>query len=346
MDKAELINQVNALADKMDAKTAAAFLASVDALKESIDWKEVETLLSNQNYNAIVNMFSQALVGSAFIPFSSAITDSFVLGGKLMADTVPPFYSTATGTEIKVFFDAVNPKIADTMSRYKMGLIREITQETQAIIQSELSQTVIGGINPVDAARRIRDSIGLTIHQQQIVNNFKAELELVGYGPAESRQALRNMLGRKLRDKRWDKHVIGMARDNRKITKEKIDKIVGRYQERMLKHRAETIARTESIRALNMANQALWEGQVNDGIVEEQRVERLWIVTRDGHARDSHITLGSKYGKTPNGVGLNEPFISPLGPIKYPGDPSASAANTINCRCTLFFRIKSYDTNS
>jgi hypothetical protein len=39
-------------------------------------------------------------------------------------------------------------------------------------------------------------------------------------------------------------------------------------------------------------------------------------------------------------VGLNEPFDSEDGPIMYPGDPSASAAMTINCRCTLIYRFK------
>jgi hypothetical protein len=39
------------------------------------------------------------------------------------------------------------------------------------------------------------------------------------------------------------------------------------------------------------------------------------------------------------GVGHAEPFASPLGPILYPGDPNALAANTIQCRCAVFARI-------
>jgi hypothetical protein len=41
----------------------------------------------------------------------------------------------------------------------------------------------------------------------------------------------------------------------------------------------------------------------------------------------------------PRGVGQNESFTSPLGPILYPGDPSATAENTIQCRCAVFSRI-------
>lgn len=341
MDRKELIRRINEMADKMDAKLAKQFLASVKELKGNVDWKQVETLLTNGDYNAILAIFSPGLIDASFTPFSVGITEAFITGGSFMARATPAFRSTATGSVVNVAFDVVNPELSNVLHSYKMGLIREISDSTLLVIQDELRDAITSGTNPIDSARRIRESLGLTQHQRNVVERFRAELEKIGTkGDQTSRMALRNILQRKLRDKRFDAGIVQAARNNMMLPSDQINKIVNRYQERMLKRRAETVARTESIRALNMSNQALWEQQVTDGKVEPERIERLWIVTRDGHARDAHVYLGDRYGKTPKGVGLKEPFQSPLGAIQYPGDPNARAGNTINCRCTLFVRIR------
>lgn len=341
MDRKEIIRQLNQLADKMDAKLAKKFLDSVQSLKGNIDWKQVEAFLEAGDYNSVLQLFSPGLTEASFTPFTVGITEAFIAGGSFVASTVPAFRSTATGSMVNVAFDIANPELTTVLHSYKMSLIREISNSTLEIVQDELRDSISGGINPIEASRRIRDTLGLTTHQRMAVERFRSELEKIGTsGDKTSRMALRNILQRKLRDRRFDAGVVEAVRSNMMLPSAQINKIVTRYQDRMLKRRAETVARTESIRALNMANQALWEQQVKDGKIEEDRVERLWIVTRDGHARDAHVYLGDRYGKTPKGVGLNEPFQSPLGPIRYPGDPNARAGNTINCRCTIFVRIR------
>ncbi len=54
-----------------------------------------------------------------------------------------------------------------------------------------------------------------------------------------------------------------------------------------------------------------------------------WRATNDERTRDAHQALDGQ--SVPRG-GV---FDSELGPIRYPGDPMASAENTINCRCWL-----------
>lgn len=84
--------------------------------------------------------------------------------------------------------------------------------------------------------------------------------------------------------------------------------------------RAETIARTETIRASNAGAQeqyAAWGAK-----------KKEWISTMDSRVRDNH--------KAANGevVGIDEPFTATGESLMYPGDPSGSADNIINCRCT------------
>lgn len=86
--------------------------------------------------------------------------------------------------------------------------------------------------------------------------------------------------------------------------------------------RARTIARTETIRASNFG---AVEGYQQSGVVERKE----WIATRDDKTRDEHSAAD---GQT---VALDEPFDVGGEDLMYPGDPTASAATTINCRCAV-----------
>jgi hypothetical protein len=104
-----------------------------------------------------------------------------------------------------------------------------------------------------------------------------------------------------------------------------------------LKYRSETIARTEAIRAVNAGNVQLWKQAAQDGKVDAAGVTKKWIATHDGRTRHAHLTIPML---NPDGVELDQAFKSELGPIRFPGDPDAVAANTINCRCALFMRYR------
>lgn len=63
--------------------------------------------------------------------------------------------------------------------------------------------------------------------------------------------------------------------------------------------------------------------------------EKLWIAVGDDRTRDAHIELD---GHT---APVDTPFSSTLGPIMFPGDPSAADENVWNCRCALGYQYPS-----
>lgn len=82
--------------------------------------------------------------------------------------------------------------------------------------------------------------------------------------------------------------------------------------------RAKTIARTEVV---GVTQKGTFEGykQVNVGI-------KIWVATPDGRTRDSHASID----------GQEKPIDVPFGNgLMYPGDPSGSPSEIINCRCTI-----------
>lgn len=86
--------------------------------------------------------------------------------------------------------------------------------------------------------------------------------------------------------------------------------------------RAETISRTEVHAAANYANQSAAEAT-------ELEMEREWIAFIDGREREAHREANGQR------VGMNDDFVVDGESLNYPGDPSGSAGNVINCRCVV-----------
>lgn len=92
-------------------------------------------------------------------------------------------------------------------------------------------------------------------------------------------------------------------------------------------YRAERIARTEVMRASNLAHYSAFS---QAGIEEHE-----WVATRDDRVRDSHFEADGQIVK------VGEPFILGSGArALYPGDPSLPRKESINCRCTVAVVIK------
>ena len=61
---------------------------------------------------------------------------------------------------------------------------------------------------------------------------------------------------------------------------------------------------------------------------------RTWVTMGDAKVRPEHAAADGQQ------VGLNEPFSVGGEDLMYPGDPSGSAAMTINCRCSVSYDLQ------
>lgn len=100
------------------------------------------------------------------------------------------------------------------------------------------------------------------------------------------------------------------------------------FLDRLPPYRIEAIARTETIRASNNGTNELFK---------EWGVKRHeWLSTKDDRTRSydagdefDHVEADGQV------VPIDTPFIVSGEDLMYPGDPTGSPGNTINCRCTL-----------
>lgn len=88
-------------------------------------------------------------------------------------------------------------------------------------------------------------------------------------------------------------------------------------------------ARTTITSAECKGRQDSYEKATKDGI----KLKREWIAAIDGRTRHAHRLLDGQLAD------VDKPFKSELGPIMFPGDPSADPANVYNCRCTIAAKV-------
>ncbi len=308
------------LAGKLEPRLQAAFLGVVEELRGRVNVRELAKLIQAGRVDQAVAMAAApAIATDAYRRFTGEVLGAVTAAAKAFAAASPPLNLPVVG-RVAVHFDVTNPGTVRWMENWQIRMLRGFTAQTQEVVTQVIRDGVLAGRNPLDTARDIPRSIGLTARMERAAQNYEAALRSGDMGRAS---------GYRMRDRRMN-HTQAPQEE------ERIQRMVERYRERAQKLRAETIARTESIRALNAGNHLLWEQQVEAGKVSRDRLRRKWVYTADGKARHAHRTIPSL---NPQGVGQGEAFKSELGPILFPGDPEAPPANTVNCRCTVITRI-------
>lgn len=316
--------EIERLLGGMERSIKQAFLDAIEKLAGEVDTDQIVALLRQGLVGEAINVVNAKLLADGLTPIALATTNAVMAAGQVAAVAASALPDLKG---IRIGFDMVNPHTATHLRSYAMDQVRGLTSEALASVKAAVADGVAGGRGPADIARDVRAAIGLTEQQTKAVGNFRRMLE----------NRDKEALTRQLRDKRFDGTVRRAVEEGKALKPDQIDKMVERYQARMLKMRAETISRTEALRALNTGNHLTWLQAVSDGKVSADQIVRRWVVTLDGREREAHRLIPSM---NPDGVGLDEPFKSIDGPLLYPGDPSAPARATVNCRCTVLYRIK------
>lgn len=159
------------------------------------------------------------------------------------------------------------------------AMITGITDETEAAIRSMIGEAIREGVPPYDAARAISSMIGLTSAQGQAALKYRKQLIDNG------------------------------------LTLTKVNEKVDEYADELLGERANTIARTEIMDALNAGQDEAWLQAQADGYLSPDATKE-WITTPDDALCDECEAMD---GHT---VAIGDDFAE--------GDPPLHP----NCRCT------------
>jgi SPP1 gp7 family putative phage head morphogenesis protein len=162
---------------------------------------------------------------------------------------------------VRLKFDAKDIQGYVWATNHAGELVKGISEESRSAIRKTVSRGFLDGVPPVAMARSIRNSVGLTEAQAQAVSNL--------------RQKIQENPGKLVRAGKVPIRVPSAG-----LPAGRLDRELARYAERLTKQRAENIARTESMRAVNEGERTLWLQQVKAGLLSGQE-KRQWLTSDD-----------------------------------------------------------------
>lgn len=320
---------VGKLAD-LEGRAKAAFLRAAGRMRRLFGIAEIIAAVQSRNPG-------RALEGIVFDrsgldELQDAIAEAFVAGGQSVPPADLPPVQAPDGMAAEFFFNGRHARAEAWVMREAGGLITGIIEDQRQAILSHVQSGIIEGRNPRDVAldivgrinpatgRREGSIIGLNQPQAEAVARARAELS----DPASMGRYLR----RERRDRRLDAGIRKAMREGRPLTSEQIDKAIGRYSDRLLQTRAETIARTESLNALRAGRREFWL-QYRDAN-PLATFTRTWSSSgADGRTRVMHLAMEKQKVH-----GLDAPYVGPDGSrVLFPGDTSMGAPASFTVQC-------------
>jgi len=307
-------HRMHRVAARFEPGLRTAFLAMVETSRGSVSITEIVDFLERQDINGLLNAYNfenrmpRSAQGAGVEPgdpiFQDILRAAYFDGAQAeiaALRNVP----VQKGVGIELSFDFLNPRSEALLTTATFELIREMSLETRRSLVAVVRLAFQEGGSPFAQARDIRSQIGLTQRQALAVSNFRKMLE------QGDSQSLRTALNRALRDRRFDATILRAARDQIRIPQKRINRMVERYYERSLKARSEAIARTETLRYTNLGQQETWLQAEEQGLLSEAKTRRVMILAPQPCPQ---VCIPAAIMNA-DGVGLKDPFLTPLGPI-------------------------------
>lgn len=211
----------------------------------------------------------------------------------LAPDVMTEFQINAALPGAQIVTDFIDPAAVQYAETRGAQLVTDIDAANRTAVRYVIRDSLALGRSPADTARLLRDTVGLHTRWARAV---------VNYDDATVRQLIR----------------AGMTPAQARA---QADTMVKAYRDRLIRRRAEMIARTEIQLAQNMARQTSWDTAYKTGLLDGGS-KKEWLVAPSGSRRGAPCdTCASLNGKR---VQWNAAF--PTGHIMPPAHP--------HCRCT------------
>lgn len=323
--------------EKFELLIARSFGISIDNIRNSVSFTALISAIDSGDFERIERALS--LREARFSELVEANRSTFLGGGQFSASQAP--------ASLGFSFDVTSQRAAQFLLAKNSRLLDLIINDQRQMIRDVIAEGVNNGINPRSIAldlvgrvdrrtgRRTGGRLGLTQNQAKYVSTARSQLLSGDTGQ------MRAYLSRQARDKRFDSMVIKAIANESPVAVEDAIRISNRYADRLLKVRGDTIARTEALESFHAGQDEALLQAIEEGFARPEDVVKVWSSSGDERVRNGHRLMN---GAT---VGINELFTDPVtgDRLRYPADSNASAATTINCRCTMLQRVNWANVN-
>jgi hypothetical protein len=207
---------------------------------------------------------------------------------------VGPLLQRALGVELSVQFGVVNEASLQWIAEYAGAQIRDVSATTRQAVREALERQFTAGRSVTQVMADLTAHVGLAPRQTLALERLRAKLLADGL-PAGTVARTLDVAAR-----------------------------------RAVQLRTEVLARTEALTASMAGQDQLWRTAADQGLLDRERFRRFWFVT----SGDERLcpTCRAIPGLNPQGVRLDEPFATPVGPVMFP------PAHPL-CRCAVNGRV-------
>ena len=340
--------EIQRLLDKLELPIMRAFEKAALGLKSRAQINRLAAAIAARDVNAIA-----AAVGvrpGTWNDVTESIRSAYYEGGTFtMAADVPPAY----GAE----FDLANPRAEAWLRTMSSEFVTRVNLEQIEAIREVLAAGFEAGRNPLEMAldiagrispvtgRRQGGIVGLNGPQAELSSDMRNALSRTnGVGvltKSDGTTVKKFWIGNDgqlkstytMRDRRFDATIKKAIETGKPLPKPAVNKIVGRYEDKLLRLRGETIGRTEALAALNEASDEALRQVIDEGLAPATAVKRIWRHSFSLNERSGHRKMDKQ--ERP----VNVPFDNPETGVSlmHPGEGPAS--EVINCRCIVEHRI-------
>lgn len=344
MTPAQIIQAI----EGMEPALQKAYLDQIKLVVGAAKVAEVERLIAEEDENGLAALLSLGAL-AAFLELARNV---YLAGAKfeIKAIAIPKdlgrFEFDVRKPEPEQWLSAKTEEIRRTADLNVREAIREVVSSRRRIygattLQAEISaaplarttrQAALDLVGRVSAQTGARSGgvIGLPGNYAQFVIN--ARQQLLGGNPDE----LRKYLQRTRRDRRFDSIVKRAIEAGKPVAQADVDKIAGRYADRLMKTYAEMLSKAEALESFGAGRDQVYEQLIAQGL-DRDSVTKTWRDRADKKVRHTHSVMGGQE------VQKDQPFQSPNGALlRYPGDSALGAgwSERANCRCSAIYKIR------
>ena len=254
--------------------------SSVDIGTEDQVWNSLGIEEYLTDLQAVLNESIAATVEGGFAQGVAVLASHNIIG---TVDTWGTISTTINGTtvELNYGFNMRNPLAIAYAKTSSAKLIKDISEDTRQAIRDILANAFQFGGSPAEQAKMLKDLIGLTQRDQQLLKQYREALIAHGLDDAT------------------------------------VQKLVQEMHDKKLANRAENIARTETIDAANEGQRLAWIQAKKDGLLTDDWF-REWVVTPDDRLcpvcsamEGQTSTIDGKFTSSSNGSKIEGPTLHP-----------------------------------
>ena len=352
--------EIKALINKLEPQLREAFLEAMRDWRDNVDYKTLVDALERMDLQgaidalhidpAVFNKYAlvmQTAYVSAGITTSTYINKAYARTSTRLSAAVARGGFLTPGNEgasVQFRFNASNPRAEQWLREYSSIRITGYTEEQISTAQRVIVEGFSKGRGPKDIAtdiagrinrvtgRREGGIVGTSSPQATYVQNMRERL--ASGVPAEMRKVLKSNT---LRDKRYDGTIKRAIRGEIALTDEQINTMTERYADRLIKRRAEDIARTETATGVLSARSESYRQALEKAGLPLDAVTKTWLHlgSNGKHARVQHVIMNNISVQ-----GLTTAFSMPSGArMQHAHDPTAGPGENVNCRCDTAYEI-------